>query len=320
MTEILRKSAQEVEIDHLLAEEFCCDLTFGERFLAECGLLAPGFHVVEAIPEPSLGGEGFGDLLVKGSAQSKQIALLIEDKITAQPGVRQAERYRRYAQRLRGGDWDAVYCILVAPAAYGGERDLYDCAIPLEAVAELIEAADPVRRAYRRKIIQRAIAKKNASGVQVPDPAMHSLRSQYLKFAEAFWANQSAGLTFPWLRRAYYDGDSWIEPIRHRMMPAGVWLRHRLWTSVHDPSGRVDLVFSPIEEKEKARLLQIRLQDGIAEDYGSKKDGLQISLRVPEMRQSDGFNELIAREAFDAMKRLLEWYEAARPSDAPDRD
>jgi len=29
----LRKSAQEVEIDHLLAEEFNCDPSFEERFL-----------------------------------------------------------------------------------------------------------------------------------------------------------------------------------------------------------------------------------------------------------------------------------------------
>ncbi|MCF1504940.1 hypothetical protein L0F51_14405 [Afifella sp. H1R] len=319
MTEILRKAAQEVEIDHLLAEEFCCDLTFADRFLSECGLSVPDYRVLEAVPEPSLGGEGFGDLLVKGSAHNKRIALLIEDKITAQPGVRQAERYRRYAQRLRG-DWDAVYCILVAPAAYGGERDLFDCAIALEAVAELIESADPVRRAYRQKIIQRAIAKKNASGVQVPDPAMRLLRSQYLKFIETLCANKSTGLTFPWLRGAYYDGDSWVEPIRHRMMPAGVWLRHRLWTSVRDPSGRVDLVFSPVEEKEKARLLQMRPHDAIGEDYGSSKDGLQISFRVPEMRQSSGFDELAVREAVDAMKRLLKWYEVARSSDNSTRD
>jgi len=317
--ETLRKSSQEVEIDHLLAEEFCCDPGFADRFLSECGLSEPGFLVKEAIPEPSLGSAGFGDLLVKGSAQGRGVALLIEDKITAHPATRQAARYGEYAERLRSEGWEAVYCILVAPANYTGERERFDAALDLEVIADLLEATDPTRLAYRQRIIRRAIAKKNASGVRVPDPSLRILRSQYLEFARVWCARQDVALTFPELRAAYYDGDSWIEPIRRPMMPSSIWLRHRLWTSFSNAAGRVDLVFSPIDQEQKARLRQMKPDEAIAEDYGSRKDGHQVSFCVSEMRQSRGFSETAAKEALEAMRRLFEWYEAALSADEPGR-
>jgi hypothetical protein len=44
----VRKSAQDVEIDHLLAEEFFCDPSFADRFMLFCGLSCPGFRVRRA--------------------------------------------------------------------------------------------------------------------------------------------------------------------------------------------------------------------------------------------------------------------------------
>ena len=58
-----RKASQEVEIDQLLAEEFECDPGFAERFANACGLRFTTLEVESAVPEPSLGGDGYGDPL-----------------------------------------------------------------------------------------------------------------------------------------------------------------------------------------------------------------------------------------------------------------
>ena len=178
---VLRKSAQEVEIDHLLAEEFNCDPSFAERFVTACGLSCAGFQVSAAIPEPSLGGEGFGDLLVDGTADGLKVAFLIEDKITAGPAVRQAERYAAHANWLRDQGWDRVWTVLVAPSSYCGERSGYDVSVDLEKVATILRSPEPTRLAYRRGIIERALEKKASTGVRVPDTAMYRLKAAYFR-------------------------------------------------------------------------------------------------------------------------------------------
>ena len=112
--EFLRKMAQEVEIDHLLAEEFACDPEFCVRFISACGIDAPGFRVESVIAEFSLGGEGFGDLLVTGQAEVGRVALLVEDKVTA--GAAHAKRNAMRPIRLgcvqKGGGGSGRFSLL----------------------------------------------------------------------------------------------------------------------------------------------------------------------------------------------------------------
>ncbi|RUM95119.1 hypothetical protein EET67_25110 [Pseudaminobacter arsenicus] len=305
----LRKSAQEVEIDHLLAEEFSCDASFAGRFLSACRpqLSCPDFRVSMAVPGPSLGGEGFGDILVEGDAGELRVALLIEDKITAGPGVRQAERYLAYAERMRGMGWDQVWCILAAPASYRGEREEYDASIDLETVARLLRSPDLKRVAYRRAIIERALRKRATSGVTIPDPALHRMKADYLHFVARWCAAEDLALSFPPLRDSYYDGDSWIDPIRHSRLPDHVWLRHRLWTSVKAPAGQIDLIAKTADAAEHLRF-RLERPDGAVTTQFSKGKGVQISLPLPEMRQGSGFDAKIASEACHAMRTLVRWY------------
>lgn len=307
--EVLRKSAQEVQIDHLLAEEFSCDPSFVGRFLLACRprIFCPGFRVLAAVPEPSLGGEGFGDLLIDGKVDELRVALLIEDKIAAGPGIRQAARYSAHAERMRSLGWDRVWCILAAPAAYRGERESYDTSINLETVAELLRSPDPVRLDYRRAIIGRALSKRAESGVKIPDIALHRMKADYLSFVAEWSKTEGLALSFPPLRDSYYDGDSWIDQIRHPRLPAHVWLRHRLWMSLKQPAGQVDLIAKPADAAESKRFRE-EAPDGTVADSYSKGTGVQVSFRVPEMRQASGFNAEIASEACRAMRALVHWY------------
>lgn len=303
----MRKSSQEIEIDHLLAEEFSCDPSFAERFASACGLSCSGFQVSAAIAEPSLGGEGFGDLLVDGTARGLKVAFLVEDKITAAPAVRQAERYAAHANWLRGRGWDRVWTILVAPASYRGERAGYDANVDLETIASIMSSPDPVRLAYRRAIIERALAKKITAGVRVPDVALYELKAAYFRYASGWLARENLDLQFPTLRESYYEGDSWIVPIRSTKLPDRVMLRHRLWTSTKAECGLVDLIVSPATMVEGNRLRQCHPAGSYLELYSNGK-GVQVSFPVPELRQKTGFDPSIATKAFQSMRTLMEWY------------
>ena len=95
-----QRSSQEVEIDHLLDEEFNCDPGFGSRFAAACGLEFETLQVLKTKSQPSLG-NGYGDLLVEAEMDGERIAFLIEDKITAGAQLCQAERYKEHANHMR---------------------------------------------------------------------------------------------------------------------------------------------------------------------------------------------------------------------------
>ena len=135
---ITRKSSQEVEIDHLLAEEFECDPNISERFATACGLRFRTFQVQEVTPEPSLAGDNYGDLMVEAEMDGQRVAFLIKDKITARAPPRQAARYTACAGRLRREGWSRVITVLVAPRSNRGERDQYDESVDLEAVTEML--------------------------------------------------------------------------------------------------------------------------------------------------------------------------------------
>ena len=310
-----QKSVQESEIDHLLAEEFHCDPDFLARFAAACGLEFENIEVINVIPEFVLEGDlnGYGDLLVEANMDGKRLALLIEDKITAGPAVRQAERYAKYAQLLLSRDWDCVVTVLVAPGSYRSERDGYQANIDLETVTKMLRSPDCRRLAWRRDIIERAIRKKASTGVQNVDDATHQLHSTYLKWAAEICAVGNIPYRFPRPRKSYDHKNSWIEGIRHPDFPDNVQLRHRLWTSTRERRGMVDLIVSPAPESERSRLKRAAPDWVIVKAYGSRRQGTKLSIQVPEMRQSTGFCEIAAAEAFGAIERLtaffleLEW-------------
>ena len=103
-----------------------------------------------------------------------------------------------------------------------------------------------------------------------------------------------------------------VDNIRHPDFPESVRIRHRLWTSVTNATGRVDLTISTVLEPEREDLKAAAVKalggEVIVEPFRSNKEGIQVSLRVPEMRQATGFREAAARDAFSAIGRLTRWY------------
>lgn len=228
----IQRSIQEFWIDFLLEEEFSSDQTFARSFASLAGL--PGFAGIPESVVHSLNDEhGEADLVAifVGDSDSGRHALLIENKITAGFQPRQADRYRaRGVSGKAAGKWCSFRTVLVAPARYIQANHGFDASVSLEQIAELICLNDLPRRAFKLERLQRAIDKKNATGVQVVDPTMTSFRDWYSDLI----ARRDCGFIPPAPRLAYW-GDDWLEWISDRL-PRSSRFRHRTKTGMLDLS------------------------------------------------------------------------------------
>lgn len=313
MDEIVRKSSREAELDHLFAEEFLCDPGFVERYLAACGIDIPAMVVDHVVEQPSLGGSGFGDLLIQGripDAEHTRITLLIEHKIDAAAALRQAARYRAYADRLRSEGEQMVCTVLCAPASYQGEREEYDAFIDLLTASQIMRSESPARLAHRRGIVERALQKKASQGVRNPDPLVRDLRAAYLDYMAERFASDESAPSFPPLRSEYHEGDAWIENIRSPALPDCAILRHRLAVNARDNHGAVDLIYASIDD-DTQQLIRAAAPDWAEVNqypiHTSTPKGVMLSVHVPKLDQRTGFVEQSAASAEDAMRNLLRW-------------
>ena len=249
----IQRSIQEFWIDFLLEEEFSSDPAFSRSFASLAGLSG-----IEGLPEGvfhSLNDEhGEADLVVifAGGSESERDALLIENKITAGFQPRQADRYRaRGISGKAAGNWRSFRTVLVAPARYIQANHGFDASVSLEQVADLVCLGDLPRRAFKLKRLQRAIDKKNATGVQVVDPTMTSFRDWYSDLI----ARRACGFIPPAPRPAYW-GDDWLEWVSD-CLPKSSRFRHRTKT------GMLDLSFAGMTADHLV-CLRDHLPDGMA--------------------------------------------------------
>ena len=311
MRELDQKSSKEDELDLVFAEEFSCDRGFVDRYirliletnpqLAEF----PMFDVEKVTPQPRLREGGYGDLFVLGRSEAGRTALLIEHKITAGPAFRQADRYRGHAEHLREQGW-IVLTVLAAPQSYSGESSLYDARIALESAIGIIQGEDTRRAKYRKDRLLRAIEKKNSSGVQIHDEAVHRLHVAYAEASAHYCIAIGLQFVFPSPKQRYYDGDSWISRIRHPELPKEMELRHRLWVSVRSDYGQVDLIARYPDEMTRLRFESHPPECATLSTFS--KSGLQVSVPVPALKANAAFERERVEEACRQMDRLLRWF------------
>ena len=309
MSDLSTKPAKEEELDLIFAEEFSCDPNFTLQYFREAFPAIGNVKIEDVAIQPKLHDGGYGDLLVLAKANGKSHALLIEHKISAGPAPEQAERYRNHATHLRS-EGRSVVTALVAPRAYVGETKKYDLRLNLEDVIKFMANPEEARLAYRKARVMRAIEKKNATGVQVPDERVLKLRRKYYQTAERFCASSQIPLSFPLLKLEYYDGDAWIWPI-HPDLPNGVELRHRLWTSkVKHEEGQVDLIVREPDENQKSRF-ESKNSDRYkysAFSPESSKPGVQLSVTLPALKLHAEYSGEVVERACSTMAELVAWY------------
>jgi hypothetical protein len=250
------RSIQEFQIDFFLEEEFNADPMFAKQFVAACQPTLR-FASVEKVTHSVSDKYGEADLVVivngnQPSGEIARLALLIEDKITAGFQPDQAGRYRaRGVEGKEQGLWTCFKTVLVAPSAYIARGHGFDAALSLEQTKEWICPADLARRRFKIAKIEEAIAKKNATGVQIVDLEMTSFRSDYYACLQEFNTRESTDFT---MRRPAptYWGDYWFI-LRSAELPNSAQIRHM------PPSGIIELNLKDTDIS-KARALEALLE------------------------------------------------------------
>ncbi|MCK1485578.1 hypothetical protein IVB25_23515 [Bradyrhizobium sp. 193] len=281
-----KRSIQEFRIDFFLEEEFLVDPAFGRAFLSACRS-HDRLESVEGVYHQPADKHCIADLIVMASvvgpdSNPARLALLIENKITAAAQPQQADRYRkRGATGVSQGLWDRYLTVLVAPASYIAAGHGYDNAVPLETIKEWIPTSDQKRRAIKHAILDAAIAKRNATGIQIVDPVMTNFRRLYFEYVQDFNRRTGSDFLMSPPRPAWFD-DTWFK-FREPSMPLLAEFRHLSRT------GNIGLDLKGVQLGSLG-LLQPLLEDGMyLEPVGRKKQNASIKKMVGAIRSFEDF-------------------------------
>ena len=306
------RSIQEFWLDFLLEEELAVSPEFGREFLAAC---EPDltFIGVEEVIHSDHDKHGECDVVAivsaaDASGAALRVGLLIEDKITAGFQPRQAERYRsRGDDGQQQGRWSRYKTVLVAPRAYNPKQHGFDRGIELETLADWVCPADTARRAFKVRRIEAAIAKKNATGVQIVDPVMTAFRSRYFENLGRF--NAVSGTDFAMRPpKDTYWGDTWII-LKSPTLPGKTHLRHMA------PSGKIEITF-PDTVVRDAPTLNRMLEPGMSLiATGKYKQHVTIRLDGPAIMSFADFDAVASdvNGILRSAKRLWRFYLDHRP-------
>ena len=305
------RSIQEFWIDFLLEEEFRVDPNFARLFLAEAYPENKILDVrVREVIHSMTDKFGEADLVVlfertQEGCEGAQIALLIEDKITASFQPLQADRYRRRGEDgKKTGLWREYRTVLVAPEKYlpGDQTHGFDAKLPLEQIKHWLCPSDEARHRYKCARIDEAIAKKNISGVQIVDPAMTAFRATYYAYLQDFNARRKTNFVGR-LPRPTYWGDYWFK-LKSADLPLWSRLRHRA------PTGDVSIDFYAVDIKNVAGLREVLDQDMRLLATGKYLQHTSIRLGIPKIASFESFEDSrnTVEAALQAAERLWSLY------------
>jgi hypothetical protein len=237
--------------------------------------------------------------------QGDQIALLIEDKITASFQPLQADRYRRRGEDgKKTGLWREYRTVLVAPEKYlkSDQTHGFDAKLSLEQIKPWLCPSDEARHLYKCARIDEAIVKKNVSGVQIVDPAMTAFRTAYYAYLQDFNARRKTNFVGRVPGPTYW-GDYWFD-LKSADLPLRSQLRHRA------PTGDVSIDFHNVDIKKVAGLREVLDQDMTLLATGKYLQHSSVSLSIPKIASFDSFEDstYIVEAALLATERLWSLY------------
>jgi hypothetical protein len=291
-----KRSIQEFHVDFLLEEEFSSNLTFASSFGRACEIDWPITAVASVATNVGYRGRELDVVVVletlSPTGEAAMVGLLIENKISAPPQPDQAKTYRDRGEEGAGHCWDDYRTILVAPSAYVGEKDAYQCFVPLEEIQNWLGAQNDTRAIFKRRKIAEALKKKNSSGVQIIDPVMTAFRENYYIFLNDFNLRHNTDFLIPSPKPTWY-GDTWFD-IKSNELPPWVKMRHRIWTSKKAATGLIEISFpnADVSSMDSLKpLLESNLQDAQLIRNGAHQQHTAIEIRVPEVCATNPFEQ-----------------------------
>ena len=300
------RSVREIHVDFLLEEEFAANPEFAGNFVHACPIDPPhGPCQVQNVTRSWVCKHGEIDLRVDlsfalpGEGQC-HLVLLIENKINAAFQPDQPERYSLAAQDEEQESGRRAFALLVAPAAYITKGHKFPSAVTYEDMRTWFCPDNKRRQDAKTAIIDNAIEKSGATGVQVVDTAMTDFRKAYYSYLEEY--NRRHGTDFAMRPPApTYAGDTWFI-LKSKSLPDWIRFRHMA------PTGYVEVSFAnaplgPIE----TFLRQIAPTDFTVTKTGKYGQHATVRRPIKPIGDFDSFETVrpIVAEAFRHFETLL---------------
>jgi len=185
------EAVAERDIDLLLIEELNVDSSFRSWFYGLVwGTIDQDLTFLGAwhsLTHPQYG-ESDIVVLVQG-AEDRKLAILIEDKIDAEPQPNQAGRYRiRGDAGIEKEWWHQYRTCIVAPQAYldsNSEAELYDVRLSYESIKQwFVEKPTDPRAKYKAQLIEEAIEQNRRGYRGVPHGGVTQFWLDYWKLSK----------------------------------------------------------------------------------------------------------------------------------------
>ncbi len=300
------RSVREIHVDFLLEEEFAANPEFAGKFVRACPIDPPhGPCRVQKVTRSWVCKHGEIDLRVELSVavpgkEQCQLVLLIENKINAAFQPAQPERYSAAARDEERESGRKAFALLVAPEAYIEKGHRFPSAVTYEDMRTWFCPDNQRRQDTKKAIINNAIEKSSATGVQIVDTAMTDFRKAYYGYLEEY--NRRHGTDFAMREPAQtYAGDTWFI-LKSTSLPDWIRFRHMA------PTGYVEVSFAnaplgPIE----TFLRQIAPEDFTVTKTGKYGQHATIRRPIKPIGNFGSFEAVrpIVAEAFRHFETLL---------------
>lgn len=274
------EAVTERDIDLLVLEELTVSESFRTWFAAQALKGKTYSSNIGAWHSVTAAGLGESDLIfMLRTRDGTQAAILIEDKVDAQPQPDQAHRYElRGIKGVGDGSWDMFTTCIIAPAAYldSSKHDQgYDVAISYEQMVEYFESQQDhdQRSGYKAEFINDAIEQNRRGYQPVIDEKLSRFVNSYCNYTSVNY--HELAVEAPRNRPAE---NTWIK-FYPKFLPSGCDMVHQM------TAGCVKLFFRGQAEsfdalKEKYSSV---LPEGAEMKLTPSKKSVSIILPVPKI-------------------------------------
>ena len=251
--EQLIETVLERDVDLILLEEFNSNNYFAEWFVTklELPILTKNIATFRSISDFGLGET---DLLFSYESNSKIIFVLIENKVDANFGDQQFERYRQRAEKyLTNGQCAEYFIVLIAPKQYAESQNYFETYITYEDIKQYFEFSNDRRLLFKANLLKIAIEKLRRGYQPQNSVPVQKFWHSYWSFKEKkypeFRMNKPSIVPF---------GSDWIE-MRHEELK-GLIFYHKLGR------GYIDATFCSFPEE-----IEFSIKTSLPENYTFEK-------------------------------------------------
>lgn len=302
MAGTLSVQLSERDLDMLLLEEFHTCNTFRSHFLNAALAQSISSHTLISIRHSvseTVDGETDLELVVELDNQLR-VAILVENKIRAEPQKNQGKRYRiRGQQGIDQGRWSQYRSVMVAPSRYlhgCSDADNYDVGVAYETISDwLLAGGDSPRIVHKALLLTLAVEDCRKGYTRQKNDKVTDFFSRYGRLVESEFPMLEVTNPNPGHRS---DAIGFLAP--------GLAARRRLKHSLK--SGFAVLAF--VGQGVRTEILRSTWTTALPPEayFHRGKSEAQVVIRVPKLKVLEPFEDQLvhARTALAAVRQLLE--------------